>query len=83
MSTALAYLILLSPFALAVVVSWAAHRSGHLRLHRDQFRWAAPMSGRLFDDPDWNRVHHDLDAIRTRFEEHPSWPSSSASGERR
>lgn len=83
MSTALAYLILLSPFALAVAVSRAAHRSGHLRLHLGQFRWAAPMSGRLFDDPDWNRVQHDLDAVRTRFEEHPSWPSSSASGERR
>jgi hypothetical protein len=83
MSTALAFLILLAPFALAAFLSWAANRSGSLRLHIDQFRWAAPMTGRLFDDRDSYRMQHDLDAVRTRFEEHPSWPVSSASGERR
>ena len=91
MSTALAFLILIAPFALAAFLSWAAHRSGSLRLHLDQFRWSAPMTGRLFDDGrglsrfdrDSLRVQHDVDAIRTRFEEHPSWPLSSASGERR
>lgn len=83
MSTALAFLILLAPFALAAFLSWAANRSGSLRLHIDQFRWAAPMTGRLFDDRDSYRVQHDVDAIRTRFEEQPSWPVSSASGERR
>ena len=84
MSTALAFLILLAPFALAAFLSWAANRSGYLRLHLDQFRWSAPMTGRLFfEDRDSYRVHHDVDAIRTRFEQHPSWPVSSASGERR
>ena len=83
MSTALAFLILIAPFALAAFLSWAANRSGSLRLHLDQFRWSAPMAGRLFDDRDSLRVEHDIDAIRTRFEEHPSWPVSSASGERR
>lgn len=83
MSTALAFLILISPFALAALLAWAANRSGSLRLNADQFRWAAPMAGRLFEDRDSYRVQHDVDAIRTRFEEHPSWPVSSASGERR
>ncbi|MBB2992088.1 hypothetical protein FHR72_003584 [Mycolicibacterium iranicum] len=83
MSTALAFLILIAPFALAALLSWAAHRSGVLRVHLDQFRWSAPMTGRLFDDRDSYRVQHDVDAIRTRFEEQPSWPVSSASGERR
>jgi hypothetical protein len=83
MSTALAILILLAPFALAAILGWAARRSGYLRLHLGQFWWSAPMTGRLFEDRDSDRVHHDLDAIRTRFEQHPSWPVSSASGERR
>lgn len=83
MSTALAFLILLAPFALAVLLSWAAHRVGALRVHLGQFRWAAPMTGRLSDDRDWSRVQHDTDAIRTRFEQQPSWPASGVSGERR
>jgi hypothetical protein len=83
MSTALAFLILIAPFALAAFLTWAANRSGALRLHIDQFRWAAPMTGRLFEDRDSYRVQHDVDAIRTRFEEQPNWPVSSASGERR
>jgi len=83
MSTALAFLILISPFALAAFLSWAAHRSGSLRLHVDQFRWSAPMTGRLFEDRDDYRVQHDADAIRTRFEQHPSWPASGAMSERR
>jgi hypothetical protein len=83
MSIALTFLILLAPFALAALLSYAANRSNSLRLHLDQFRWAAPMTGRLFEDRDTFRVQHDLDAIRTRFEEQPAWPTSSASGERR
>ncbi|KGI70058.1 hypothetical protein MJO55_24450 [Mycolicibacterium rufum] len=84
MSIALTFLILSLPFALAAVLTWAAHRSGVLRLHRDQFRFAAPLAGRLFeDDRDLHRVAHDLDAIRTRFERQPSWPASGATGERR
>ena len=42
------------------------------------------MVGPLFaDDADQRRVDHDVDAIRTRFEHHPVWPSSGALGERR
>ncbi|SBS74880.1 conserved hypothetical protein [uncultured Mycobacterium sp.] len=54
-----------------------------LRLHADQFRVSAPMVGPLFDDADARRVGHDLDAVRTRFEQQPVWPSSGALGERR
>ncbi|SEH60988.1 hypothetical protein SAMN04489835_1992 [Mycolicibacterium rutilum] len=84
MTTALIYLIIASPFALIAGLAWAAHRSGSLRLRLDQFRLAAPMAGRLFeDDRDMSRVAHDLDAIRTRFEHQPVWPSSGVLGERR
>ncbi|MBO0680782.1 hypothetical protein JRC04_25230 [Mycolicibacterium sp. S2-37] len=88
MTVALITLALISPFALAAVLGWTAHRSGVLRWNLDQFRVSAPMLGRLFSD-DWavdrdlDRVRHDLGAVRTRFEEHPSWPSSGALGERR
>ena len=42
------------------------------------------MVGRLFDDDrDAYRVEHDVDAIRTRFEQNPMWPASGALGERR
>ncbi len=57
-----------------------------LRLHAGQFRVSAPMVGPLFvdgGDADGRRISHDLDAVRTRFEHHPSWPSSGALGERR
>jgi len=84
MTTALILTALTAPFAVIALIVWAAHRSGSLRLHRGQFRWAAPMAGRLFeDDRDMQRMQHDLDAIRTRFEKHPVWPSSGALGERR
>lgn len=84
MTVALITLVLISPFALAGALTWAAHRSGVLRIHLDQFRVSAPMRGRLFEeDRDLYRVEHDLDAVRTRFEAHPVWPSSGAVGERR
>ncbi|MCV7216189.1 hypothetical protein H7J51_12950 [Mycobacterium crocinum] len=57
-----------------------------LRLHAGQFRVSAPMVGPLFvdgGDADERRVNHDLDAVRTRFEQHPTWPSSGVLGERR
>ena len=59
-----------------------------LRFHAGQFRVSAPMVGPLFDDgigrdADERRMTHDLDAVRTRFEQHPVWPSSGALGERR
>jgi hypothetical protein len=47
---------------------------------------AAPLVGRLYDDgydADARRVEHDLDAVRTRFEDHPVWPSPGVIGERR
>ncbi|MGK2870566.1 MAG: hypothetical protein ACSLFA_28740, partial [Mycobacterium sp.] len=63
-------------------------RTGILRLSLDQFRPAAPFVGRLVSsdnslDRDGLRAVHDLDATRTRFEQQPTWPASSASGERR
>ncbi|MGK2855238.1 MAG: hypothetical protein ACSLE3_14235 [Microbacteriaceae bacterium] len=101
MNIALIVLIVLAPFALAAALAWAAHRGGHLRLTLDQFGSAVPFIGRLAGsdhnvDMDGMRTLHDLDAIRTRFEQQshspssPSlrsprlpWPTSSASGERR
>jgi hypothetical protein len=88
MTTALTLLILIAPFVVAAALSWAAHRSGPLRIHLDQFRESAPMVGRLFgtdraDDRDAYRIEHDVDAIRTRFEQQPFWPTSGAIGERR
>ena len=85
-------LILISPFVVAAALSWAAHRSEALRMGLDQFLVSAPMMGRLFDidpprrdssDRDADRVEHDLDAIRTRFEDDPDWPSAGVSGELR
>ena len=84
MTTALTFLILISPFVVAAALSWAARREGFLRLHLDQFRLAAPMGGRLDDgDRDEFRIGHDLDAVRTRFEQQPAWPASSGASERR
>ncbi|GAS94720.1 uncharacterized protein RMCC_1686 [Mycolicibacterium canariasense] len=86
MTVALAILILLAPFALAIALGWLANRSRILRLHLDQFRVPTSAWDRLFDtdpDPDASRLHHDLDAIRTRFEQAPSWPTSGVLGERR
>jgi hypothetical protein len=83
MNTALTFLILIAPFAVAAALSWAAQSSGSFRIRLDQFRLAAPMGGHFFDDRDVFRVEHDVDAIRTRFEHQPVWPSSGAVGERR
>lgn len=66
---ALLFLILIAPFAMAAALSWAARRSGTLRIHYDRYRWSTPELGRLFeDDRDGFRIAHDVDAIRTRFE---------------
>jgi hypothetical protein len=79
MTTALTFLLLISPFVVVAALTWAAHRSGTLRFRLDQFRMAAPMAGRLFeDDRDLLRVQHDVDAVRTRFAHHPPWPPSGA-----
>ncbi|MGE2731176.1 hypothetical protein [Mycolicibacterium vaccae] len=69
MNIVLPFLILVAPFAVAWLLSWAADRS-----------WRTP---RLRADPDYSRVQHDFDAVRTRFEQQPTWPSSRATGERR
>jgi hypothetical protein len=84
MAAVLTFLVLVSPFVVAAVISLAAHRSGSLRLRAEQFRVAAPMRGWLLDDDsDGRRLEHELDAIRTRFEHRPSRPASGALGERR
>ncbi|MEH3130627.1 MAG: hypothetical protein PGN27_11790 [Mycolicibacterium neoaurum] len=88
MTTALTYLaliaVLLTPFALTLALGRAARRSGILRLHLDQFRMAAPLAGSFHaEDRDGLRTRHDIDAIRSRWEDAPAWPTSSASGERR
>lgn len=82
MTITLAILILLAPFALAIALGWVANRSHTLRLHLDQFRVPASAWDRIID-PDANRIQHDLDAVRTRFEQSPAWPSSGVLGERR
>lgn len=67
--------VLLGPFAVVAALAGRARRDGHLRLHFDQFRFAAPLAGRLGDngaleDSDLRRVEHDIEAIRTRFDHH-------------
>lgn len=87
MTVALALSIMISPFVVAAALSWAAHRSHTLRIRLDQFRLSAPMLGRLSGTDAVNyetyRAERDLDAIRTRFEHHPSWPRPGVLGERR
>ncbi|MFV8172769.1 hypothetical protein [Mycolicibacterium peregrinum] len=76
MTVALALIILISPFAVAAAVGWAARRSNVLRFRLDLFDLNQP-------DYETYRAGHDLDAIRSRFEHQPSWPSAGALGERR
>jgi hypothetical protein len=84
MTTALTFLILISPVLVAAALSWAAHRTGSLRFRLDQFRMAGPMSGRFFeDDRDLYRADHDVHAVRTRFEHQPVWPASGSLSEGR
>ena len=84
MTVVFALSILLAPFVVAVVLGWAAHRSREFRVSLDQFRVSAPMRGRLSgDSSDTPRMQHEIDAIRSRFENQPAWPMSGAVGERR
>lgn len=84
MTVLLTFSILMAPFVVAVMLGWAAHRSDGFRLGLDQVRVSAPMRGRLSgDSTDAPRMAREIDAIRTRFERHPAWPTSGASGERR
>jgi hypothetical protein len=64
----------MAPFVVAVALGWAAHRSDGIRGGRGR------LSG---DSSDALRMEHELDAIRTRFERQPGWPTSGALGERR
>ena len=73
MSVTLTFLILLAPFAIAALFSWAARRSDPMRTYLAS----------VVDDRDWYRAQHDADATRTRFEHSPAWPVSGAMGERR
>ena len=78
--------VLLAPFGVVAAIASVSHRDGTLRLHAGQFRVGAPLVGRLYrdvDDADARRVSHDLDAVRTRFENHPVWPSPGVLGEPR
>lgn len=76
MTVALALIILISPLAVAAAVGWAAQRSNILRFRLDLFDIP-------FNDYETYRAGHDLDAVRSRFEHHPSWPSAGVLGERR
>jgi hypothetical protein len=73
MTVLFVFLVLFSPFALAALLSWASHRNDAMR------------TSLLNDigDPDYDRVRHDADAARTRFENTPNWPVSGVTGERR
>jgi hypothetical protein len=73
MSVILTFLILIAPFAIAMALSWVAHRGQPMRTY------LAAVS----EDRDDYRVEHDMDAVRTRFERSPMWPASGAMGERR
>ncbi len=73
MSTLIALMILIAPFAVAAGLGLVAHRTGIFR-----------FSGRYsVDDRDALRIDHDVDAIRTRFEQHPFWPTSGSLSEGR
>ena len=84
MTVVLTFSILIAPFAVAAAIAWGARRSDGLRTGLDQFRVSAPMRGRLSGaNSDAPRMAHELDAIRTRFEQQPFWPVSGGLGERR
>ncbi|MEU9807109.1 hypothetical protein [Mycobacterium sp. NPDC050853] len=63
-----ATLVLLSPFALAVALSWIARRNKTFRIQLDQFRVAAPLGGTFADDRDLQRQLHEMQAIHSRRE---------------
>jgi hypothetical protein len=70
----LGFSILMAPFVVAVALGWAARRSDGIGEGRGR---------RSGDSSDAIRMEHELDAIRTRFERQPAWPTSGALGERR
>jgi hypothetical protein len=64
--------------ALLLVTVLVLATYGVLHLHPGQ-----PCGDGTDRDADERRINHDLDAIRTRFEQHAVWPSSGVLGERR
>ncbi len=80
MTVALALIILISPFAVAAAVGWAAQRGNVLRFRLDLFDL---QFGSTNPTTTTYRAGHDLDAIRSRFEHQPAWPSAGVLGERR
>jgi hypothetical protein len=56
---------------------------GRLRRFLDEYRFSTPTVSRLVEDADYRRMGHDLDAVRTRFEQHPAWPGSGARADSR
>jgi hypothetical protein len=89
MNTALNLLLLsivvLAPFGLVAALASRSRGNGSLRWYLDQYRFTTPMVGRLLEgrDADTRRMGHDLDAIRTRFEQQPAWPTSGARADSR
>ncbi|TDZ40938.1 hypothetical protein [Mycobacteroides franklinii] len=61
-----ATLVLLSPFALTITLSWIARRHKTFRIHLDQFRVAAPLGGTFADDRDPQRQLREMEVIRSR-----------------
>ena len=75
MSTALTLFLvvfaLLAPFGVVAALAAQSYRGGQLRLHRDQFRAAAPLVGPL--------SRYDSE-VRDRFERRPVWPGPGPHG---
>lgn len=73
MDALLIFLILLAPFVVAALLDRTSSRSDIMSNY---------FSG-VAEDSDWHRIQHDADAVRTRFEQAPTWPRSGGCGERR
>ncbi|CAN5540855.1 hypothetical protein BH09ACT8_BH09ACT8_29880 [soil metagenome] len=56
-----------------------------LRRYLDEMRFTTTMVARLLEerDSDGRRMDHELDAIRTRFEQEPTWPTSGVRADSR
>lgn len=62
-----------------------AHTFRPLRRYLDEIRFTTPMVARLLEerDADGRRLDRELDAIRTRFEQAPTWPTSGRRADNR
>ncbi|WJR34425.1 hypothetical protein P3F83_03030 [Mycobacteroides immunogenum] len=61
-----ATLVLLSPFALTLALSWIARRNNNFRIHLDQFRVAAPLGGTFAEDRDPRPWRREMETVPTR-----------------